>query len=89
MHALQSRPDLLLEATTDLLHQEYRTEAMPKSLALVNKLRAAGVAATVSGAGPSVLVLHTLDDLEAEEVMRLAGSSFTAQKVAISQHGVQ
>jgi homoserine kinase len=89
VHALQSRPDLLLEATTDLLHQEYRTEAMPKSLALVNKLRAAGVAATVSGAGPSVLVLHTLDDLEAEEVMRLAASSFTAQKVAISQHGVQ
>ena len=89
VHALQSRPDLLLEATTDLLHQEYRTEAMPKTLALVNKLRAAGVAAMVSGAGPSVLVLHTMDDLEVEEIMKVGAGSFTAQKVAISPHGVE
>ena len=89
VHALQSRPDLLLEATTDLLHQEYRTEAMPKTLALVNKLRAAGVAAMVSGAGPSVLVLHTMDDLEVEEIMKVGAGSFTAQKVAISPLGVE
>ena len=89
VHAIQSRPDLLLEATEDLLHQNYRAEAMPKSMALVNKLRAAGVPAMISGAGPSVLVLHTLDDLEVEAVIKVGAGSFAAQKLAISTHGVE
>ena len=88
VHAIGSRPDLLLTATQDFLHQQYRAEAMPKSIALVNKLRAAGVAAMVSGAGPSVLVLHTLGDVEVEEVIKVAAGSFTAQKLAISARGV-
>ena len=57
VHALGQRPDLLLAATEDRLHQRYRTSAMPQSLALVDALRARGVAAVVSGAGPTVLVL--------------------------------
>ena len=89
VHAIQSRPDLLLEATEDLLHQNYRAEAMPKSMALVTKLRAAGVPAMISGAGPSVLVLHTLDDLEVEAVIKVGAGSFAAQKLAISTHGVE
>lgn len=89
VHAIQSRPDLLLEATEDLLHQNYRAEAMPKSMALVTKLRAAGVPAMISGAGPSVLVLHTLDDLEVEAVIKVGAGAFTAQKLAISTHGVE
>ncbi len=44
-------------ATRDWLHQEYRRPAMPESLELVDALRAAGHAAVVSGAGPTVLVL--------------------------------
>jgi homoserine kinase len=55
--ALTSRPDLLLTATEDRLHQEYREPAMPESLALVHKLRTSGLPAIVSGAGPTVLVL--------------------------------
>jgi homoserine kinase len=55
--ALTSRPDLLLTATEDRLHQEYREPAMPASLALVHKLRVSGLPAIVSGAGPTVLVL--------------------------------
>ncbi|HEY0688249.1 MAG TPA: homoserine kinase [Kribbella sp.] len=55
--ALTSRPDLLLTATEDRLHQEYREPAMPESLALVHKLRGSGLPAIVSGAGPTVLVL--------------------------------
>ncbi|MEJ0014936.1 MAG: hypothetical protein WDN07_05480 [Actinomycetota bacterium] len=39
--ALSTRPDLLLTATEDFLHQSYRSEAYPKSMALVTKLRAA------------------------------------------------
>jgi homoserine kinase len=89
VHAIQSRPDLLLEATEDLLHQNYRAEAMPKSMALVTKLRAAGVPAMISGAGPSVLVLHTLDDLEVEAVIKVGVGSFAAQKLAISTNGVE
>ena len=55
--ALTGRPELLLPATRDWLHQDYREPAMPESLALVRALRAEGHAAIVSGAGPTVLVL--------------------------------
>ena len=55
--ALVERPDLLMVATEDFLHQEYRRPVMPRSLALVDELRAAGVPAVVSGAGPTVLAL--------------------------------
>jgi homoserine kinase len=53
--ALASQPEQLHRATRDYLHQEYRRPAMPVSLALVDALRADGVAAVVSGAGPTVL----------------------------------
>jgi homoserine kinase len=55
--ALSRQPELLLAATEDRLHQDYREPAMPESLALVRSLRADGHAAVVSGAGPTVLVL--------------------------------
>ncbi|MGO2747055.1 homoserine kinase [Microbacterium sp.] len=55
--ALMQSPELLLDATADRLHQDYRAEAMPETHSLVTALRAAGFAAVVSGAGPSVLVL--------------------------------
>jgi homoserine kinase len=57
VHALTTEPALLLEATEDRLHQRQRAAAMPASLALVERLRAAGHAAVVSGAGPTVLAL--------------------------------
>ncbi len=55
--ALTSRPDLLFAGTEDFLHQRYRADSMPATTALVERLRADGVAAVVSGAGPSVLAL--------------------------------
>ncbi len=57
VHALGHEPSLLMAATEDRLHQQYRRAVMPDSLALVDALRARGVAAVVSGAGPTVLVL--------------------------------
>ncbi len=57
VEALGRKPELLLDATADRLHQEYRRRVMPDSLALVDALRARGVAAVVSGAGPTVLAL--------------------------------
>lgn len=59
VHALSARPDLLLPATEDRLHQPYRAADMPATLALVAHLRSTGIAAAVSGAGPSVLAFAT------------------------------
>lgn len=59
VHALTAEPALLLPATEDRLHQHYRAEGMPATYALVTALREAGVAAVVSGAGPTVLALTT------------------------------
>ena len=70
--ALTRRPELLLDATHDLLHQKYRAAAMPDSLALVDELRSLGLAAVVSGAGPSVLVLTTRPD-DTARVVDVAG----------------
>ena len=77
--AFTQRPDLLLPATADRLHQEYRRPAYPESAALVDALRAAGVPAVISGAGPTVLAL-TADgtlpsglDLHGFTVLRAAG----------------
>jgi homoserine kinase len=53
--ALAGQPEALLRATQDRLHQDHREPAMPASLALVRALRADGVPAVVSGAGPTVL----------------------------------
>ncbi|MEV0153230.1 homoserine kinase [Micromonospora sp. NPDC050686] len=57
VHALTTAPELLLPATFDRLHQDYRAAGMPGTAALVGALRAADVAAVVSGAGPTVLAL--------------------------------
>jgi homoserine kinase len=56
---MTSDPSLLLPATREWLHQEPRRPSYPDSMALVDRLRAAGHAAVVSGAGPSVLTLTT------------------------------
>ncbi len=62
VHALTVDPGLLMEGTHDLLHQEARRPSYPESMALVDALRADGLAATISGAGPSVLALTTGED---------------------------
>jgi len=60
VHAMSRDLTLLFEATEDRLHQQYRAAVMPETFQLVRELRAEGVAATISGAGPSVLVLTHL-----------------------------
>ena len=87
VHALASRPDLLFIATEDFIHQKFRQEAMPKSFALLNKLRGAGVAAFISGAGPTVLALHNGDANEIAELQRAAGSHFEVKPLSICTTG--
>jgi len=89
VHALQSRPDLLLAATEDRLHQGYRREVMVKTVDLVTKLRSAGVAAVVSGAGPSVVLFDTGDKNEREEIIRAAGDHFVARELEVARTGVE
>ena len=72
--ALTQSPELLLAATEDRLHQNYRASAMPETSELISLLRAEGHPAVVSGAGPSVLVL------EDDPVKRLKAVSLAEQK---------
>jgi homoserine kinase len=76
----------LLAATEDRLHQPYRAESMPASAALVDKLRAAGLAAVVSGAGPTVLVLAR-DELEAEAVLGAAPTGWRCLPLSVDLVG--
>ncbi|WP_062201218.1 homoserine kinase [Demequina salsinemoris] len=57
VHALAGRPELLFPATEDKLHQGYRADVLGPATSLLRALRERGLAAVISGAGPSVLVL--------------------------------
>jgi homoserine kinase len=81
VEALRRRPDLLLEATEDRLHQPYRAEAMPRTAALVAELRESGIPAVVSGAGPTVLALTTRAGRDAVLGFQRRGWSATALDV--------
>jgi homoserine kinase len=85
--ALTIRPDLLFTATEDFLHQSYRQEAMPASFALMTKLREAGIAAFISGAGPTVLALHTEGEEETIQLSRAGGAKFEGKSLEIASRG--
>lgn len=85
--ALTRRPDLLLVATEDGLHQSYRASAMSRSAALMTRLREAGIAAVISGAGPSVLALTTTANADA--VAEFDTRWFTATQLAIDTEGAR
>ena len=73
--ALTQSPELLLAATEDRLHQDYRASAMPETEAVIELMRSHGHAAVVSGAGPSVLVLAS-DPFERIEAAKLASKHY-------------
>ena len=83
--ALTTAPELLLPATRDLLHQPYRASAMPGTAALVQALRADGVPAAVSGAGPTVLALTTQD--QAQGVLARAPQGWQALPLQVDRAG--
>lgn len=73
VHAVTTDPGRLLAATEDRLHQRARAAVYGPSVDLVARLRAAGVAAVISGAGPTVLTLP--DAGQAATVADIAGST--------------
>jgi homoserine kinase len=89
--------DVLLAATQDLLHQEYRASAMSSTHALVRGLRAAGLPAVVSGAGPSVLAFlrarggsgyrHDLDSLGS--IVRETGIAWHISSLDVERQGAR
>ncbi len=85
--ALSRQPELLFAATQDLLHQSYREPAMPESLDFVQTLRADGVAAVVSGAGPTVLAF-TDASTEADLAARVP-PGWEALVLQVDRRGVQ
>ncbi|MEU4829115.1 homoserine kinase [Streptosporangium sp. NPDC023615] len=87
--ALTARPEpeLLLAATEDRLHQGYRAPAMPHTADLVRRLREAGVAAVVSGAGPTILAFstpNTQDSIAAE-----VGNDWHIQPLDVETRGAR
>ncbi len=84
--ALSGRPEELLRATEDRLHQDYRRPAMPDSLALVEALRADGVPAVISGAGPTVLAF--VDGASPEVLLARCPTGWQAHVLPVSSTGV-
>lgn len=82
--ALAGRPEHLLAATRDYLHQDQREPAMPESLALVHALRADGVPAVISGAGPAVLAFAALGD---RALLDRCPAGWTCLPLAIEEAG--
>jgi homoserine kinase len=85
VHALTVDPALLLSATEDRLHQEYRRVAMPASLELMDRLRNAGIPATVSGAGPTVLALA--GSATAQVAVACAPAAWRVELPGVAQRG--
>jgi homoserine kinase len=77
----------LLAATEDRLHQQYRAPAMPESAALLERLRAAGIPAVVSGAGPAVLAFTTVSQVDStgSEV----GNGWHKRPLNVDPHGAR
>ena len=88
---------ILLDATEDRLHQDYRASAMPQTHALVRGLRAAGLPAVVSGAGPSVLTFlagretsdyrHHLDSLGS--IVKETGIAWHISSLDVERQGAR
>lgn len=81
MVALADRPDLLMPATEDRLHQPQRAAAMPASAEYVEILRRFGVAAVLSGAGPAVLALSTEPEMPSQAIEYGAAHGFTVKQM--------
>jgi homoserine kinase len=86
--ALADRPELLLDATADWLHQPYRLAAQPRGEALLARLRDDGHAAVLSGSGPSIVALCPSPQAAASAAA-LAGRGWDAVALPVDRAGAQ
>ena len=87
--ALGGRRDFLLLGTRDYLHQDYRRSAMPESLDLVDWLRGHGLAAFVSGAGPTVLVLADSVSVRTDDLATYCPDGWEHHMLLLADEGVR
>lgn len=87
--ALNGAPDYLHRATEDFLHQSYRASAMPDSYALMQNLRADGVPAIISGAGPTVLAFVAPGLREADSLLAECPTGWRALHLPVGGDGVR
>ncbi|WP_231990063.1 homoserine kinase [Mycobacterium sp. 852002-51971_SCH5477799-a] len=83
--ALTERPDLLMAATEDVLHQSERAPAMPASAEYLHLLRRHNIATTLSGAGPSLIALTTAPELPSEVMDYGATIGFTITEMTAGE----
>ena len=83
--ALTERPDLLMPATEDVLHQPQRASVMRGSAEYLRLLRRHNIAATLSGAGPSLIALSTESELPLEALEYGAANGFTVTKMTAGE----
>ena len=83
--ALTERPDLLMAATEDVLHQAQRGPAMPASAEYLRLLRCNNVGATLSGAGPSLIALSTEAELPLEVLEYGTTNGFTITEMTAGE----
>ncbi len=83
--ALTERPDMLMPATEDVLHQPQRAPAMPASAEYLRLLRRHNVAATLSGAGPALIALSTEPELPTEVVEYGATNGFALTEMTAGE----
>jgi homoserine kinase len=81
--ALTERPDLLMEATEDVLHQPQRAAAMPASAEYLQMLRRSGIPAALSGAGPAVIAFAPSAGLPADAAEYGAANGFSVHEMAV------
>jgi homoserine kinase len=85
--ALTQVPERLLEATADRLHQPYRALAMQPTAELMDRLRARGLPAVLSGAGPSVLTLCDRRRHRVDQVAETAGDRWQVECPGVDLEG--
>ena len=85
--ALTERPDLLMAATEDMLHQPQRAPAMPSSAEYLRLLRRYKVPAVLSGAGPAVIALSTASELPVEALEYGAANGFAVSEMTAGDGG--
>jgi homoserine kinase len=83
--ALTERPDLLMAATEDVLHQPQRAPAMPASAEYLRLLRRNNVVATLSGAGPSLIAFTTGPELPSEVLEYGTTNGFTVSEMTAGE----
>ncbi|CAO5173530.1 Homoserine kinase [Frankia sp. AiPs1] len=86
--AADTRASVLLQATEDFLHQPYRLPTAGAAGELVGRLRDLGIAATLSGSGPSVLAL-AVGRQQAVLAADVVTSGFSVLPLAVDRRGAE